>query len=150
MKKLLVLTITLLCSSAFYAPCRAEVSAADQATLNSYNLNFGQLNHLSNKTAFDQALALGGNVVVKFGANWCDPCQRLESVLKQVAGEFSDVLIIDVDAEAFRSLASSYGVRSYPTIFFFKNGVQVNKTTGFKPKSHWMNTITNTFGLITP
>lgn len=45
------------------------------------------------------------------------------------------VNIVKVDVDESEDLAMDYGIRSVPTVLFFKNGQQVDKFVGALPKS---------------
>ena len=55
------------------------------------------------------------------------------------SSEFSGLLqednIVKVDVDESEDLAMDYGIRSVPTVLFFKNGQQVDKFVGALPKS---------------
>ena len=81
---------------------------------------------------FDEAvLARPGLTVVDFWSQSCVPCRQLAKVLKQLAPEVPDgVQIGTVKAEDNIGLLDRYGVRSTPTLLFFKNGDLVETRTG--------------------
>ena len=67
--------------------------------------------------------------LVEFGAAWCGPCRMQAPILQELAGEFAGsarIATVDVDAEP--ELAARWGIRSLPTLAFFKDG-QLRKTT---------------------
>ncbi len=82
-------------------------------------------------------------VLVKFGADWCPPCQHMESVLDRVASEVSgQVKIVRINIDEKPELASHYGVSSIPRIFLFKKGLIVASHGGFadsKSVQEWLS-----------
>ena len=86
----------------------------------------------------EDVLAVSGNklVVVDFFAEWCGPCKRiaptLEALAKQHAGK---VTFVKVDVDASQALAASRGVKSMPTLLFYRNGEQVDAMVGASPES---------------
>lgn len=57
-------------------------------------------------------------VVVKFGATWCPPCQRLKPALEALAADasFSDCLFLDVDVDALPDVAATNDIRTVPVV----------------------------------
>lgn len=62
-------------------------------------------------------------VVIDFWAVWCGPCKIIAPTIEQLAVEYegkAKVGKLDVDNNP--NMAVKYGVRSIPTVLFFKNG----------------------------
>jgi thioredoxin 1 len=74
--------------------------------------------------------------VVDFWAEWCGPCKAIGPVVEQLSKEYegkANIGKMDVDANS--NVPMQYGIRSIPTILFFKGGQLVDKTVGAVPKS---------------
>jgi len=86
---------------------------------------------------FDAFLARDGKpALVEFGAEWCGPCRMQAPILKELARELSGqarVAAVDVDAEP--ALAARYGIRSLPTLAFFKDGTLRKTLVGLAAKT---------------
>lgn len=80
-----------------------------------------------------------GLVLVDFYADWCGPCQMMGKVLEEI----KDLEIVKVNTDLFPELATKYGVMSIPTLIFFKDGVEIKKEIGFKPKEELEEIINN-------
>lgn len=75
---------------------------------------------------FKEVLANNGLVVVDFGAAWCGPCKSLGPVIEKLAAAYEGRAAIGkVDIEESPEITEEFGIRSVPTILFFKNGEQV-------------------------
>lgn len=74
-------------------------------------------------------------VIVDFFANWCGPCKMLMPVLEEIDQEFDQVDIVKVNIDQDEELAKEFGVLSIPTLIFFSNGEEVEKTIGYRQKS---------------
>lgn len=88
-------------------------------------------------TSANKAEILGskGVVVVDFWATWCGPCRALAPVLEEVAGEFEGkATIAKCNVDEQEDISLEYGIRSIPTLIYFKDGKAVDKTIGFVPK----------------
>lgn len=82
---------------------------------------------------FDRLVWERGLVLVKFGADWCGPCRKVEAELDQLAADNAGrltVLTVDVDKEP--KLADKHNVGSIPRLLLFRNGVQIDHWTGFQ------------------
>ena len=91
---------------------------------------------LINSSDFSALLQEDKRLVVDFYATWGGPCKKLSPTLDEVSEEFAgQVNIVKVDVDESEDLALNYGIRSVPTVLFFKNGQQVDKFVGALPKS---------------
>ena len=63
--------------------------------------------------------------ILKFSAEWCQPCKTLASTLQEI-----DVPVLEIDVEEDPDMAAKFRVRNLPTLYFFKNGEQVDKRVG--------------------
>ena len=99
---------------------------------------------LINSTDFPALVQDDKLLVVDFFATWCGPCKKLSPTLDEVSEEFGDrVNIVKVDVDESDDLAMTYGIRSVPTVLFFKKGQQVDKFVGALPKSEIVSKIEN-------
>lgn len=78
-----------------------------------------------------------------FTATWCGPCKQLSPIMKDLVNETEGIgyQIIDVDQNP--DAASKLGIRSLPTVIFEKNGTEVQRVIGLKPKSYFKELINN-------
>lgn len=82
----------------------------------------------------DELLKENDVVLLQYYADWCNPCQMLKPVLEDLSTELTDVKFFRVDIEEYRDLAVQAGVQSIPTVVMFKNGEEVSREKGFKPR----------------
>lgn len=78
----------------------------------------------------DDTLSLNGLTVVKFFAEWCVPCKKLDSLLVKMEKEFSEVNFLSVDIDKHLKLAQEYRIMSVPTLLFFVGDKEVNRVQG--------------------
>ena len=82
---------------------------------------------------FDQAKE--GIALVDFWAPWCGPCRMLAPVIDELANDFDGkAKICKVNTDEQGDLAAEFGVRSIPTLIFFKNGEEIEREVGFLSK----------------
>lgn len=86
-----------------------------------------------NETNFNE-LVNNDLVLVDFFATWCGPCKMLGPVLEDLASDRSDVKIVKIDVDESENLARRFGIMSVPTMILFKDGKEVDKTSGYMPK----------------
>ena len=86
---------------------------------------------------FDEQVIKGkGLILVDFWAEWCGPCRMVAPILDELAVEYEgQVTIAKLNVDENREAASRFGIRSIPTILFFKDGAQVEQVIGALPKS---------------
>lgn len=88
-----------------------------------------------NDENLQQALESGQPVVVDCWAEWCGPCKSLAPIVEELAAEYEGKVVIGkYDVEQDGDFPMDNGVRSIPTLIFFKNGERVDKHVGFASK----------------
>lgn len=79
---------------------------------------------------FDETIK-DGVVMVDFWAPWCGPCRMIAPVIDKLAVEYQGkAKICKVNTDEQQELAAKFGIRSIPTIFFYKNGEKVDEMIG--------------------
>ncbi len=81
----------------------------------------------------------GKIALVDFWAEWCQPCKIQAPIVNELADEFADnkkVVICSLNVEENQKIAAKYQIRNIPTIIIFKNGKEVQRIVGLKPKTY--------------
>ncbi|MGL5268747.1 MAG: thioredoxin [Spiroplasma sp.] len=99
--------------------------------------------NISQNDELDKILQKNKYVVVDFYADWCGPCQALVPIIEDISKELSDMIFIKINIDHAKELKEIFKISSIPTLIYFKNGQEVNKTFGFIPKSVLLNNINN-------
>lgn len=74
-------------------------------------------------------------VLVDFWAPWCAPCRLIAPVVEQLADEYlGKFKIAKLNTDENSETASTYGIRSIPTLGIFKGGQLVDGVVGSVPK----------------
>ena len=84
----------------------------------------------------DEVLKSDGIVVVDFWAPWCGPCHQMAPALEAFAEtNASKVKVFKLDVDDSPKTQEKYGVRTVPTVIFFKNGEPIESSAGAMSES---------------
>jgi thioredoxin 2 len=82
-----------------------------------------------------EVLVADTSVLVDCWAPWCGPCQKLTPIMEELASAYANgVKIAKLNVDENPVTASQYGIRSIPTMLFFKDGKLVQRLVGALPK----------------
>jgi thioredoxin 1 len=83
---------------------------------------------------FESTLSEGVSLV-DFWAPWCGPCRMIAPIIEELAADFDGkAKICKVNTDEEQDIAVKFGIRSIPTIMFFKNGEMVDQIVGAQSK----------------
>ncbi|RJL32379.1 thioredoxin [Bailinhaonella thermotolerans] len=95
---------------------------------------------------FDELINGDLPVLVEFGAVWCGPCRMIEPVLEEMSVEYADRLrVAKIDVDEHPEIAMRYGALSVPTLILFKDGEQIRRTVGARPKRQLLKALEGGF-----
>ncbi len=73
-------------------------------------------------------------VILEFGAEWCQPCKRLEPILEQLAQRWqTKARFARLDVDEGAEIAMRYQVMGVPTVILFADGAARERVTGLQP-----------------
>lgn len=91
--------------------------------------------HVTDADFEGEVLKADKPVLVDFWATWCGPCRAIAPLVEQLAEQNRDQLkVTKLNVDDNPNTASTYGVRSIPTLLLFKEGKLFDTLIGMVPK----------------
>ena len=89
-----------------------------------------------------ESLVAEGVTMVDFWAPWCGPCRMIAPIVEEIAEEYDGkAKVVKVNTDEQQELAIKFGIRSIPTVLFFKDGQVADQLIGAGPKQMYTQKI---------
>lgn len=73
-------------------------------------------------------------VLADFYADWCGPCRMLRPTLEAIAEDRRDIKVVSVNIDEEDELADRFEISSIPCLVLFKDGEEVDRSIGLRPR----------------
>lgn len=91
--------------------------------------------HITRNNFKEEVLNAEKPVLLDFWAGWCGPCRMLSPVIDELAEEAGDVKICKINIDEEPELAAEFEVMSIPTLVVMKDGRELQRASGVRPKA---------------
>lgn len=95
----------------------------------------GNVNVLTDGDFDAEVIQSSQPVLVDFWAPWCAPCRTIAPMVQELAAENESVKFAKIDVSENPQVATRFGVMNIPTLIIFKDGQEVDRFIGVKPKN---------------
>lgn len=80
------------------------------------------MKEIETREAFEQVIQSKEPVIIKFYADWCPDCRRMDLFIGGVMEEYSQYKWYQVNKDKTEGLAEKYDVMGIPSILIFQEG----------------------------
>ena len=74
-------------------------------------------------------------ILVDFWAEWCGPCRMIAPIVEEIARDYNGRLqVVKMNVDANPRTPARLGIMGIPTLILFKDGREVDRVVGYRPK----------------
>ncbi|SEQ75085.1 thioredoxin family protein [Piscibacillus halophilus] len=81
--------------------------------------------NVENQNQFEKLINSEEPVVIKFVADWCPDCKRMDFFIGSVLEQFDEFPFYEMDRDQFPEIAETYQVMGIPSLLVFKDGEKI-------------------------
>jgi thioredoxin 1 len=94
-------------------------------------------------TELKELQSQGKNILVDVKAKWCMPCRQLIPRLENMQKDYNDVEFVTIDVDDNQEGCMELGIRSVPTVMFFKGEELINRSQGAQTDGFYKDILNN-------
>lgn len=83
------------------------------------------MKHIDTEEKFNEIIQSEKPVIVKFFADWCPDCKRMDMFIGGVMEEFNNHEWYQVNSDEVKGIAEKYEIMGIPSILIFQNGEKI-------------------------
>ncbi|WP_335870233.1 thioredoxin family protein [Bacillus sp. 2205SS5-2] len=76
---------------------------------------------ITNIDTFEQTISSSEPVIIKFFANWCPDCRRMDMFIGDIMEEYNSYTWYELNKDELPELAEKYDVMGIPSLLIFQN-----------------------------
>ncbi|AIF42368.1 thioredoxin family protein [Virgibacillus sp. SK37] len=83
------------------------------------------MEHIKTEEQFNEIIQSEEPVIIKFFADWCPDCKRMDMFIGEVMEEFQNYKWYQINSDEVEGIAQEYEVMGIPSILIFQNGEKI-------------------------
>lgn len=80
------------------------------------------MEHISTEEKLNEIIQSEKPVIIKFFADWCPDCKRMDMFIGDIMDEFSNFKWYEINIDEVQGIAEKYEVMGIPSLLIFQNG----------------------------
>lgn len=106
----------------------------DEDDSSHFNMAGGNVHLVTTKEDWERKLSEanreGKIALANFSATWCGPCKLMAPYYSELSKEYPSLMFLVIDVDELSDLGTSYEIKATPSVFFLKDGEQIDKLVG--------------------